>query len=60
MPLQSLIYNTELYEIVPGFICSLLAGVIVSLCTKKPDKEVEELFESAKQEIEDEPETINA
>lgn len=46
MPLQSLIYNTELYEIVPGFICGILSGIIVSLFTKAPKKEVVDLFNS--------------
>ena len=49
---SSAIYNTEIYEIVPGFILGILAGVIVSLSTKAPEKEVVELFESVN--IEDE------
>jgi sodium/proline symporter len=48
MPIKSLIFNTGIYEIVPGFVCGILAGVIVSLSTKKPEKEVVELFEAAK------------
>ncbi len=43
---SSLIYNTKLYEIVPGFIVGLIVGVVVSLCTKKPSEEVVQLFES--------------
>ena len=42
----SVIANTGLYEIVPGFIIGIAVGVIVSLCTKAPEKEVVELFES--------------
>ena len=44
----SVIANTGLYEIVPGFIVGILVGVIVSLCTKAPEKEVVELFDAAK------------
>ena len=44
----SVIANTSLYEIVPGFIAGLAVGVIVSLCTKAPEKEVVELFDSVK------------
>ncbi len=47
----SIIYNTELYEIVPGFILSLVVAVTVSLLTKAPNKEVLKLFESAKEKI---------
>ena len=36
-----------IYEIIPGFICGLIAAVVVSLCTKAPGKEVEELFDKA-------------
>ena len=36
-----------IYEIVPGFICGFIAAVVVSLCTKAPGKEVEELFDKA-------------
>ncbi len=38
---------TGLYEIIPGFILGGIAAVVVSLCTKAPGKEVEELFEKA-------------
>ncbi len=36
-----------IYEIVPGFICGFIAAVVVSLVTKAPGKEVEELFDKA-------------
>ncbi len=36
-----------LYEIIPGFIASLIAAVVVTLITKAPTKEVEELYEKA-------------
>ncbi len=35
------------YEILPGFVVGMLAAVVVTLCTKAPSKEVEELFDSA-------------
>jgi sodium/proline symporter len=38
--------STGLYEIVPGFICGMIVAVAVSLCTKAPGKDVEELFEA--------------
>ncbi len=40
--------STGLYEIIPGFIASLIVAVVVSLVDKKPSKEVEELFEAGK------------
>lgn len=39
--------STGIYEIIPGFACSLLAAVIASKLSKEPDKEVEELFDKA-------------
>ena len=41
----SVIANSYLYEIIPGFICSLIVTIVVSLLTKAPSKEVVELFE---------------
>ncbi len=35
------------YELLPGFIASLLVCVIVTLITKKPSEEVEKLFDEA-------------
>lgn len=39
--------STGLYEIIPGFLCGLIAAVIVSLCSKAPSKEVTDLFDHA-------------
>ena len=39
--------KTGVYEIVPGFIVGLIAAIAVSLATKAPDKDVEELFDRA-------------
>ena len=36
-----------IYEIIPGFIASMAVSVIVTLCTKKPAKNVEKLFDDA-------------
>ena len=38
---------TGLYEIIPGFLCGLIAAVVVSLCSKAPSKEVTDLFDRA-------------
>ncbi len=42
----SVIFYTNIYEIVPGFIAGLIAAVITSLCTEKPSQEVVDLFNS--------------
>jgi len=39
--------GTGIYEIIPGFFASLIAAVVVSLCSKAPGKDVEELFDRA-------------
>ncbi len=39
--------STGIYELAPGFIISLIAAVIVTLCTEEPSKEVEKLFDDA-------------
>lgn len=51
---ESVIANTELYEIIPGFIVSMAVAVIVTLCTKAPEKEVVELFDSVGDCVEEE------
>jgi sodium/proline symporter len=38
----------DIYELLPAFVLSCIAIVIVSLCTKQPSKEIEEEFERAK------------
>lgn len=42
------IYNTGLYEIIPGFIFSMIVAVVVSLVDKKPSAAVVDIFEEAK------------
>ena len=44
----SVVANTGVYEIVPGFIISLVVGMVVSFLTKAPEKEVVELFDDVK------------
>lgn len=39
--------STGIYEIIPGFICGLIAAVIASKCSKAPSAEVEALFDKA-------------
>ncbi len=52
--IDPLITATGIYEILPGFIASAVAAIVVSLCTKAPSKEVQEIFESAtNKEIDD-------
>ena len=40
--------STGLYEIIPGFVASMIAAVVVSLVDEKPSAEVEALFEEGK------------
>ncbi len=37
--------GTGLYEIIPGFIAGLVAAVVVTMCTKAPSPEVEQLYD---------------
>jgi sodium/proline symporter len=39
--------STGVYEIIPGAVCGLVAAVVVSLCSKAPEKDVEELYDRA-------------
>ncbi len=39
--------STGIYEIIPGFIASLIAAIVASKLTKAPGKDVEELFDKA-------------
>ncbi len=40
--------STGLYEIIPGFIASLIAAVVVSLIDEKPSAEIEKEFDEVK------------
>ena len=44
--------GTYLYEIVPGFIASFIAGVIVTLAAPKPGKDVDAIFDAATAPVE--------
>lgn len=46
--MNSVAYNTNLYEILPGFVAGMIAAIVVSLLTAKPDKEVTDLFDRFK------------
>lgn len=46
--MQSVAFNTNLYEILPGFIAGTVAAIVVSLCTKAPSAEVTALFDRFK------------
>ena len=46
--MTSVAYNTNLYEILPGFVAGMIAAIAVSLLTAKPDKEVTDLFDRFK------------
>ncbi|MBP3372006.1 MAG: sodium:proline symporter, partial [Clostridia bacterium] len=39
--------STGIYEIIPGFILGGIAAIVVTLCTKAPERAVQELFETA-------------
>ncbi len=39
--------DTGVYEIIPGFICSFIAIIAVSLMGKAPGKDITERFEEA-------------
>lgn len=43
----TMLYNTNIYELAPGFIAGMLCAVMVTLCTKAPSQEVEALFDQA-------------
>lgn len=45
--------NNALYEIVPGFIVSLVAAIVVTLIDKQPSKEVTDIYDTAVSMTED-------
>lgn len=36
-----------IYEIIPGFAAGMIAAVVTTLCTKKPSKEIEKLYDNS-------------
>ncbi len=47
------IYPTGIYEIIPGFIVSMLAAIIVTLIDKAPSKEITDIFDRAVSETDE-------
>ena len=47
LPADKIIYDTKIYEIVPGFIFGLVVAIIVTAITKAPGKEVEAIYARA-------------
>ena len=41
----------NIYELLPAFICALIAIIVVSLITKAPDKEIDDEFENYKKAL---------
>ncbi len=41
----SAVFNTGLYEIIPGFVCGMITAVAVSLATGSPKQEILDLFD---------------
>ena len=39
--------HTGIYEIIPGFVCSLIVAVVVTLMDKEPGQEIREIFDRA-------------
>ena len=44
---NAVVYNTAVYEIVPGFIVGLIVSIVVTLLTKAPDAAVVEIYNTA-------------
>lgn len=44
---EAIVYNTGVYEIIPGFVVSAIVSVIATLCSKAPDEEVLAIYETA-------------
>lgn len=38
----------DIYELLPAFLIALVVNVVVSLCTKKPEKEITDTFDAVK------------
>lgn len=44
---DAVIYNTGVYEILPGFVVGAVVAVVAALCTKAPDDKVLAIYETA-------------
>lgn len=45
---------TGIYELIPGFICSMIAAVVVTLIDKEPSKEITDIYDAATAPINEE------
>ncbi|MBO5648975.1 MAG: sodium:proline symporter, partial [Clostridia bacterium] len=45
--------STGIYELIPGFICSMIAAVVVTLLDRQPTKEVTDIYDAAVADIDD-------
>ena len=43
--------STGLYEIIPGFICGMIAAIVVTKLDKEPTQEVLEMFDKAQNPV---------
>jgi len=44
---EAVVYNTGVYEILPGFVVGAIVAVAVTLCTKAPDEKVVAIYNTA-------------
>ena len=44
---EAAVFNTNIYEILPGFVFGLIVAVIVTLATPAPNEKVQKIFETA-------------
>ena len=52
--MDPIVTATGIYEILPGFIAGAIAAIVITLCTKAPSKEIQEIYASAtNKEIDD-------
>ena len=60
--MKSFVFNTNLYEIIPGFIAGMIAAIVTSIATKAPSEETLALFDKVKatKSVESEPDTPKA
>jgi sodium/proline symporter len=42
-----------IYELLPAFVLALIVNIVVSLCTKAPDKEIQDIFDEVKNPVEE-------
>ena len=40
-----------IYELLPAFVLALIVNIVVSLCTKAPDKEIQDIFDEVKNPV---------